>query len=110
MNLKPAVVVVEHVNAGNFHMIAYVWQVNLLFEVLAGSIKYWTERNQLRGTAVRAARKAAECLVAAIRKNRNAPPQLLLRVAQRFIDSALQQLVIPTRLKLKKRRSSNPNR
>ncbi|MDX6576465.1 MAG: hypothetical protein QOE96_2418 [Blastocatellia bacterium] len=36
MNLKPAVVVVEHVNAGNFHMIAYVWQVNLLFEVLAG--------------------------------------------------------------------------
>jgi len=42
------------------------------------SIKYWTERNQLRGTAVRAARKAAESLVANIRKNRNAPPPILL--------------------------------
>jgi hypothetical protein len=30
--------------------------------------------------------------------------QLPLPVAQRFTDSALQQLVIPTRLKLKKRR------
>lgn len=37
----------------------------------------WRERNQLRGTAVRAARKAAESLVADIRKNRDAPPPIL---------------------------------
>jgi len=42
------------------------------------AIKYWTERNQLRGIAVRAAPKAAACLVANICKNQNDRPQSCL--------------------------------
>jgi len=36
MNLKPAVVIVEHVYPGNLYMIAHVRQADFLFEVLAG--------------------------------------------------------------------------